>query len=171
MIACGVPIETPTVMEMAVNRFMVLGGLGALAILTSLENRLLAEMPRSTGPVLATSTVTAPTIQWHEDLNSGWRESRRRNVPMVIFITSDHCSYCDAMKRDTWCDGSIRTRIAGGFVAIRLNPRRNAATLSRIRVKMYPTTLVGLPQGKVVGHRLGYRPPAALHQLLSDVKK
>ncbi len=87
---------------------------------------------------------------------------------MVIYITSDNCHYCDAMKRDTWCDESVRHRIAKGFIPIRLNARRNSATLGRIHVACYPTTLVGAPRGKIIGQRQGYQPPAALHGLLTE---
>ena len=86
---------------------------------------------------------------------------------MVIFITTDRCRYCDAMKQDTWCNDSIRSRLRD-FVAIRLTPQRNSATLGRINVKMYPTTLMGVPEGKIVSHREGYQPPAAVHQLLTE---
>ena len=146
------------------NRFMVSLGLGCV---------ILAIMPVASSPaeepeMLTRSSADTPTIRWHEDIQSGWRESRRRNVPMVIFITSEKCHYCDAMKKDTWCDSTVRSRIARDFVAIRLNPKRNSSTLSRIKVKMYPTTLIGVPQGKVVGHRLGYQPPEAMHQLLTE---
>jgi protein disulfide-isomerase len=120
---------------------------------------------------VSTAVSTTAAISWHADLRSGWQESRRRGVPMVIFITSENCTYCEAMKRTTWCDGSITQRISRGFVAIRLNPTRNAATLGRINVKMYPTTLVGVPAGKIVAHREGYQPPGQLHQLLSEVDR
>lgn len=148
------------------NRFMVWMGFGSLLLLfSSLCATVRAEMPR----YLTTSSASAsPQITWHETLESGWKESRRRDVPMVIYITSEQCHYCDAMKRDTWCDESVRRRIAKGFVAIRLMPRRNSATLGRIDVKAYPTTLVGVPRGKIIGNRIGYQPPAALHGLLSE---
>lgn len=74
------------------------------------------------------------------------------------------------MKRDTWRDHSIRKRIADGFVAIRLDPARNAKTLSRIKIKMYPMTLIGEPRGKVIEEKLGYQPPSAVHQLLTRAK-
>lgn len=147
------------------NRFMVLLGFGSLLLPFP---AVMAEMPRAIG---TTSSSTTPSIVWHETLDSGWKESRRRNVPMVIYITTEQCHYCDAMKRDTWCEASVRQRIAQGFVAIRLTPRRNSTTLNRIEVNGYPTTLVGVPQGKIVSHRFGYQPPAGLHGLLSEGKQ
>ena len=110
----------------------------------------------------------SPEISWHNSLESGWRESRRSGRPMVIFITSDRCKYCDAMKQSTWCESSVRRRIGRGFVAIRLKPGQNDESLSRIDVPMYPTTIVGSPAGKVIAHRTGFQPPGSLHELLTD---
>jgi thioredoxin-related protein len=114
---------------------------------------------------------SASSIVWHDDLDSGWRESKRTGRPMVIFITSAHCRYCDAMKAATWRDIGIKSRVGTEFIAVRLCPERNAKELSRIQVDVYPTTLVALPQGKVVDHRKGYQPPELLHALLNRVTR
>ncbi len=155
------------------NRLMVALGFGTFLLVFPCSE-LRAEPPevamRAADGTLVRSSVSGPNVQWHEDLKTGWAESRRRNVPMVIFITSDHCHYCDAMKRDTWCNESVRSRLSNDFVAIRLDPTRNAATLGRIKIKMYPTTLIGHPKGKVTDHRLGYQSASAIHGLLSQAK-
>lgn len=150
------------------KEFMVHWGFGSLLLaIAALHCEVSqAEMPRlsSDGSVHA-----EPSIAWHDSLESGWQESRRRNVPMVIFITSDQCHYCDVMKQNTWRDSSVLQRVANQFVAIRLSPTKNSATLSRIHVSMYPMTMVGIPEGKIVSHRLGYQTPAGLHGLLSEL--
>ena len=147
------------------NRIMVVAGVVVLWI------RVFAPSVFAQGEHLVVnnlSTPSAPEINWHDSLESGWRESRATGRPMVIFITEDHCQYCEAMKNSTWCESSVRSRIGTGFVAIRLTPRHNGKTLDRIRVPMYPTTLIGSPAGKVIGHRTGYQPPSDLHGLLSE---
>ena len=101
----------------------------------------------------------------------GRMESDTVNRIMVIYITSDHCQYCEAMKRDTWCNETIRERRTSGFVAIRLTPHENARVLDRIKITAYPTTLIGIPQGKIIDQRVGYQPPRSMHQLLSKVKR
>ncbi|MGV3485992.1 MAG: thioredoxin family protein [Planctomycetaceae bacterium] len=106
-------------------------------------------------------------IAWHDNLDSGWRESQRTGRPMVIFITAAKCRYCDAMKDITWQNRSIENRVASEFVAVQLTPERNARELSRIEVKMYPMTIVAKPEGKVVDHRKGFQPPELLHELLN----
>ena len=126
-----------------------------------------ADMPSYRDGIAAEQT----SLVWHDDFNEGWQESRRRGVPMMIYITSDDCQYCEAMKRDTWCDESIREQLADGFVAIRLTPRNNARVLDRIRIPAYPTTLIGVPQGKIIDHRVGYQPPGSMRKLLSRVRQ
>jgi protein disulfide-isomerase len=146
---------------------MVTMGMGLLSVSGfGFAKRLTAEMPwmaRSSA-----SSAAGSEISWHQNLAAGWKESRARNVPMVIFITSDRCHYCDLMKRDTWREPSVRSRLKDDFVLITLSPTRNSETLSRIEVTTYPTTLIGIPEGKVIGQRLGYQPPAALHGFLSE---
>lgn len=90
---------------------------------------------------------------------------------MVVFITSDRCVYCDAMKRDTWRESSVARRLSSDFVAIRLHRDRDSALLSRIHVPMFPTTLIASPRGKVMAHRVGYQPPSHMHQLLSEAEQ
>ncbi|WP_146402229.1 thioredoxin family protein [Planctomycetes bacterium CA13] len=134
------------------------------------ETSVFAGVHNVTSRASATNSPNGETakVSWFRDFRAGWRESVRRNVPMVIYISSDNCSYCEAMQRDTWCDSSIRQRLGRDFVAIHLTPEQNEATLRRIKVDTYPTTLIGAPEGKVVGHRRGYQPVVALHQLLSE---
>ena len=152
------------------NRFMVSVGFGfLLVLLITFANPASAEFPVSIQGSAVNIGVQQPIV-WHTDLQSGWREAKRRNVPMVIFITTESCIYCDAMKRDTWCNQSVRDRLSGKFVAIRLTKKLNQKTLSRIKVPTYPTTLFGTPNGKIIGHRAGYQPPAEMHGFLTEAE-
>ncbi|PHQ32869.1 thioredoxin family protein [Rhodopirellula bahusiensis] len=114
----------------------------------------------------ATDLVSAETPMWHDNFESGWAAARRSGRPMLIFITSEHCRFCDAMKQNTLCDASIRSRLANGFVPIILRTDTNPEILARIPVQTYPTTLLAVPRGKVIAHRVGYQPPDRLHELL-----
>ncbi|MCR9209885.1 MAG: thioredoxin family protein [bacterium] len=114
----------------------------------------------------ATELVSADTPMWHNDFESGWAAARRSGRPMLIFITSEDCRFCDAMKQNTLCDASIRSRLANGFVPIILRPDTNPNILARIPVTTYPTTLLAVPRGTVIAHRVGYQPPDRLHELL-----
>ena len=119
----------------------------------------------SAAPEGAAATATDAVV-WHEDFSVGWAESRRSGRPMLIFITSDHCRYCDAMKQQTFRDQNVLGRLKNRFVAIRLSPIRNAQVLKRIHVPAYPMTLIGVPEGKILDHRVGFQPAADFLRLL-----
>jgi hypothetical protein len=74
------------------------------------------------------------------------------------------------MKKDTWCDDAIGTQLANDFVAIRLTPTQNAKELGRIKVDLYPMTLIGLPEGKIVDKKLGYQPAREIRSLLAKTR-
>ena len=158
------------------NRFMVTIGIGSLTLFvasTAICIPSRAESPETSHLVssaTAMETSGTPLVTWHQSMSSGWAESKRRKVPMVIFITRGHCRFCDAMKIDTWCDQSISRQLADNFVAIRLTPNQNAAELKRIKVDTYPTTLIGMPEGKIVDHKFGYQPVREIATLLTKAK-
>lgn len=161
--------------KIAMKRLMVRLGqyvrLATLALIAMMTYQTTsAEMPSDGSPpfVHPAPTSQAGSVVWYEDLDSGWQAARASQRPMVIFITSQHCRYCDAMKRDTLRDGSVLKRIKDGFIAIRLSPDRNGKTLGRIDVPAYPTTLIGHPDGKIIAHKIGYQPPIEMHRLLES---
>lgn len=139
----------------------------------------LAEMPdfrrgaSNAGKELASTQfpATDPSIEpiWHIELETGWEASKATGLPMLIFITSEQCAYCDAMKENTLCDPTVRERLFRRFIPIRLRPDANNRVLSRIKVTTFPTTLVAHPRGKVLAHRIGYQPVESFHELLSEV--
>ena len=144
------------------NQIMVWIGLGIVLVSGASTFAEMPNVPEGTQP-------QSTAVVWHENFDTGWQEARRRGIPMLIYITSDRCHYCQAMKRDTWCDQSVLARVAKDFVAIRLSPRDNSHVLNRIDIPAYPMTLIGIPQGKIIDHRVGYQPPARMHELLNKV--
>ncbi|MCM2374047.1 thioredoxin family protein [Aporhodopirellula aestuarii] len=139
----------------------------ALSLMTPAVVR--GEMPVAASELTSSRTIASHELKWHDNLESGWKEAKATGRPMVIFITSDQCIYCDAMKRDTLSDASVRQRLLSRFVPIRLRPDANNKVLSRISIPAYPTTLVAHPRGKVMVHRIGYQPVEKFHEMLSEV--
>ncbi len=127
-------------------------------------------VPRSVGSqsVEAGDETIPMSPMWHDNLADGWRASKATGLPMLIFISSESCVYCDAMERDTWRDTRIRSQLAGRFVPIHLKKGRNDDVLSRVKIKMYPTTLMANAAGKVTDYRAGYQPP---NQILNLVRR
>ncbi len=150
------------------KRIMVVFGIGII-FSALVQPDSIGEMPQLVSSSIP-SPVVSSNVSWHTTLESGWAESRRLNLPMVIYISAERCTYCDAMKHNTWCDRSVQQDLANGFVAISLTREQNSSTLDRIHVETYPTTLIGIPKGKIIAHRNGYQPVTAMKELLSEAK-
>jgi len=122
------------------KRFMV-GTRHGLAVFSTLVILTAATTSTRFAPVAHGEMPPAASpneVIWFDDFETGWRHARRLGRPMVIFITTRHCRYCNVMKRRTLTDGSIVRRIRDSFVAVELTPDRNSQTLRRIRVPAYP---------------------------------
>ena len=120
---------------------------------------------------LISTAPQASAVAWYEDFDAGWQAAKESRRPMVIFISSKRCYYCDAMKQSTWVDRGVLDKIKQKFVAIRLTPERNSKVLERIDVPAYPTTLVGHPDGHILGHRVGFQPASAMQSFLNKMQQ
>ena len=130
-----------------------------------------AEMPANTGQFVSAEMASGQDVVWHDDFKSGWQLARKTNRPMVIFITSKRCHFCDAMKTSTWCNDGVLKKLKQKFVAIQLTPERNAETLERISVPAFPTTLIGHPDGHIIDHRIGFQPPESMQTFLQEFEQ
>lgn len=159
------------------NRFMVCVGslkqhaLLALIAAFTMFNANGEDSAPGSSQLISAGMESSPAVLWHDDFASGWKAARKTGRPMVIFITSQRCHYCDAMKRETWCNGTVLEKMKEKFVAIRLTPDRNSKTLERIDVPAFPTTLIGHPDGHIISHRVGFQPPVEMQRFLETASQ
>ena len=137
----------------------------------ALSPSALAVSPSMAGVRTTADGSMVQGIRWHRNFDAGWREAARRNVPMVIFISARRCHYCEVMKASTWADPCVTNEVNQDYVAISLNPDDNAAVLSRIDVEMYPMTLVGLPEGRIIDSLKGFQPVKEILRLVQKHRR
>ncbi len=97
-------------------------------------------------------------IHWHTSAEQAWQEMRDHDRPLLLFVTTNGCRYCDKMKGDTYADDDVRTDVDGSFVALRINADNEATEqwLARFGIRLYPTTLLISPQSKLIDRIDGY---------------
>lgn len=86
-------------------------------------------------------------ISWHDDPASAVEAAQKLGRPIVVFVTSDHCSYCRKMEREVWTDRRIRKLVHSQYVALRLNADASPEAVRQLRVRAFPTTLRFSPGG------------------------
>ena len=109
------------------------------------------------GTLLAERPVKAPTnIVWHVQYDSARRAMQADQRPMLLFIKSDHCIYCEKMEAQTYSHPDVIRTIAGRYVPTMIN-RSAAPELARqLGVRIHPTTVIINQQGRVVDSIAGY---------------
>lgn len=103
---------------------------------------------------------------WHRDWQSAWRDSQAQNRPMVLFVTMEHCHYCDKMSRETYGDASVIDDLASGFVPASINSDTHPNLMRKLNVDVFPTTVIMGSDAKVIDSMTGYVGPEQLRRRL-----
>lgn len=111
-------------------------------------------------------TGGAGGIPWIHSTADALAAARQANAPIVAFVTSSHCHYCQKMEAQTWSNDSVIRQVTGSFIPLRLDADREPQVVESLRVRAFPTTVVFTPQGQVIDSAQGFQSPAKLARLL-----
>lgn len=102
------------------------------------------------------TAIKASSILWQTDLAAGQSLARERNVPVLLYITSPGCTYCQIMKHDAFTKPWIIDDINNRFVPVQINGRVQRDVAGRYGVRMFPTMVVLGAEGQVLHMWSGY---------------
>jgi thioredoxin-related protein len=108
-------------------------------------------------------------LPWLHDVNAAWQETQTSRRPMLLFITTQGCTYCRLMERDTFSDGEVIAQIGQAFVPITIDAADQAAFVKKLGIRLYPTTVIIGPNSKVLDSISGYMKPQQLRTRLLAV--
>lgn len=110
---------------------------------------------------------------WQDDIT--WTDAgitqaelTAQNKPVFLFISTDWCTYCKKMKRETFADPSVQKILNDKFVNIYLDPEKEGTArfmgedvsykelASQLGVTGYPTSAFFSSEGKILGVQPGY---------------
>ena len=95
-------------------------------------------------------------------MRSAWRTAQNESRPLLLFVTSSHCPYCRKMQRETLANPAVDRRVRNSFVGVVVDTESSAEVAARLRITGVPTTLVVLPDGRIVDRVEGYVSPKKL---------
>ena len=49
------------------------------------------------------------TVASYTDVDLAWKATQQKGQPMLVFVTSDHCLFCNKMKHDTYLHPAVAT--------------------------------------------------------------
>jgi len=108
---------------------------------------------------LVAGVANAAEPVWAKNLDQAYKSSKEKDRPMLIFISSSRCYYCDQMKKKTLTDPEVRTALSNGFVPIIVQASEYPELMRKLGVRRYPTTLIVSPEAKIQDVIDGYVKP------------
>lgn len=94
-------------------------------------------------------------ITWAGNLNSGLKEAKAKNKPVMVDFYTDWCGWCKKLDRDTYTDPEV-ANLAKKFVCVKVNGDKYSDLVSKYGVSGYPTILFLDAEGKKVDGIVGY---------------
>jgi thioredoxin-related protein len=105
---------------------------------------------------------------WRPDARSAWKASQASGRPLLLYVTSRYCPYCDLMERDTFSDPAVQELMRDSFEPVRVLADQEPNLTRNLRVQAYPTTVVVDSDNRVLASIKGYVQPRAFEQQLRD---
>ena len=120
-----------------------------------------------TAPALAWGLVLAglpadsvravePAIQWRADYNAARKEAQEKGLPLLVEVGTEDCFYCKKQDATTFRDPGLIALVNARFVPVRVDANRDPAFAQALRVQLYPTTVLGAPDGRILSFLQGY---------------
>ena len=95
-------------------------------------------------------------ILWRTDYGLACKEAQEKGVPLFVEVGTDACFYCRKQEATTFTDPAVVRLVNSKFVPLRVDAHRDPAFAEALRVKVYPTTVIAAPGGKILVYHEGY---------------
>lgn len=164
-----VPAAAPFYLRsLVMNRFFAFCVCPALAILTAAA----ALVPTGcNAQSVAEPGVQRPAAGPFEYLavDDAWQAAQESQVPMLLFVTSDHCYYCKKMVAETYTHPELAPAFAKLFETVAVEQADNPQLVEQLGVRMFPTTLIVSPAGSLLGRLEGHVPAENIGEKLNPI--
>ncbi|MGD9120657.1 MAG: thioredoxin family protein [Desulfobacterales bacterium] len=107
-------------------------------------------------------------IQWHS-YDDGMARSKFEKKKVFIHFTADWCYYCGVMEKETFKDPVIIVSLNENFISIKVDFDKETTTSSHYGVRGLPDTIFLAENGRIIGRRPGYIPPAIMKYILETI--
>lgn len=115
-------------------------------------------------PSVVSRKPQAESINWVTDYRQARKMADDKSRPLLLFVTSDGCHYCEMMHREVFGDPRIVDSLSKSFVAAKLKLAPASALAQKLKISLYPTTIILDVDGTVLDYARGYRQTAELHR-------
>jgi len=99
--------------------------------------------------------IYLPIILLSGDLKDALLKARKEHKPVMVYVKSDSCTYCDKMKERTLNDSTVQENI-NGFIVVTADKNEREAKQYLPATRYTPTVYFISPKFKVINTVKGY---------------
>ena len=95
-------------------------------------------------------------VQWHADFSAARHVVKEVQRPLLVLFTMDNCLYCTKIRQLTYQHEKVVSTISRSFVATVVNATKHPQLADHYGVRIFPTTVIISPDGRVLDSMAGY---------------
>ncbi|MBI4972123.1 MAG: thioredoxin domain-containing protein [Candidatus Omnitrophica bacterium] len=122
----------------------------------------------SSSPVVAPSNAAA--IQWFEWGTNAFQLAQKENKPILLYLTSSWCHWCQVMDTETFTDPDIIDRINHTFVPVKVDTDLRPDLNARYNTGGWPSTVFLTSDGFILAGA-AYLSPLEMKSALPEIER
>lgn len=99
-------------------------------------------------------------------LETAQRTAKTRRRPLIVYVGTDNCPFCDKMRHETLRDRGVMKAVAADFESVAVEQRDEVTWTEQQGLRIYPTTLVFGSDGELLDRMEGFVRPSDFLQRL-----
>lgn len=99
-------------------------------------------------------------IPWQRSPEAAFNLARVSGKPILVYVGTEWCHFCEQMKRDTWSDPHVVAVVSQSYETLTLDGDRDKSIVKKLGLNGYPATLLYDSGGHFIAKRDGFMLPA-----------
>jgi uncharacterized protein YyaL (SSP411 family) len=108
---------------------------------------------------VAPASAENSEIPWLRSATEAAKLSQSTGKPILVYIRSQNCHYCDLLQKNTWQNPETRAQIMRDMIPLKLTLEDNKAAVEAMKVKGFPSVIIFSPKREYLARIDGYVTP------------
>ncbi len=109
-------------------------------------------------------------IKWLRSASEAARLAKETGKPILVYVRSENCHYCDLLQKKTWQDPDTQSIIMREMIPLKLTLEENKEAVQAMKVKGYPSTILFTSQREYLARIDGFVSPEDFQKQLSKFR-
>lgn len=113
---------------------------------------------------------TTKEVQWLRSASEAARLAKTTGKPILVYVRSQNCHYCDLLQQNTWSDPAVKAMIMRDMVPLKLTLEENRDAVKALKVKGFPAVILFTPDRQFLAKIDGYLAPGEFESRIANAR-